>query len=151
MTNVDFGYSAGDVAKILNWHSAQVAKLGQIIKPSEEPIGRGHRAGYSFRNIVEIRIADELIRFGVPQKRIAYYLRSLSRSKAEFDWLANSSDGMWAALDGTRQWAVGMTLDGVLSSLNHVRQVDAAIFINLGSIKEMIHLGIQNLQRKENF
>ena len=96
-------YFAHEAAKILNVSPEHVARLGQIIEPDYPAGGKGFRAQYSFRNLVEMRIAEEMAAFSIPRKRINLYLREINHSLLR--WLEVDGNDGWLII-GKENWSV---------------------------------------------
>ena len=123
-------YRASQVATILKCPVEFVSRLGQVILPDDPAFGKGYRIGYSFRNILEVCIAEQLIAFGVPRKKIQFYLNGLRR--AHNRWLEIDGPNGWVVLDSELRWAAGMTLEGAISMLP---EANACIVIDIGKMK----------------
>lgn len=134
--NLDRKFRAGDAARLLGIPSARVAQMGQYLIPDNEANGKGHHFEYSFRNLVEMRLQEELGRFGVPQKRIQKYIEDLRASK--WQWLDyNGQDGI-VILDSVYRWAAGSTVEEALKNLSHTMTVTSFIAVDVGLIKQAI-------------
>lgn len=137
-------YSAGQVAKILEKDSMHVAKMGQLITPLREANGRGYRAAYSFRNMVEMKIMEELVHFGVPQKRIQKTINSFGHS-TNIDWLNDSQMQIWLVMNGWGKWAIGNNLLDAMNilELGGCEETKAAIVVDIGKIKQFIKKNLE--------
>lgn len=144
--NLDLRFTANEVAQVLKWPPQQVARLGQSVRTASAPLGKGHRAQYSLRNIIELQIIEELMRFGVPHKRILYYLQSLAKSKAALDWLLDEA-GCWIVCDGDSQWSVGEQLHDAVNHLKEESHYRAAIIVHLAGMRTFTFANIQELKR----
>ena len=119
---------------MLQSNSSVIAQLGQVIPPDKPASGRGYRSLYSFRNLVEMRIGEELSRYGVPWKRISKHIVDLRNSRCH--WLDNEGLDGWAILDDLWRWAAGTTVEGALSALKFPPK--SFVAINVGNIKRAI-------------
>lgn len=135
-------FQASQAAQIMGRESITVARLGQVIAPERPAYGKGHRAGYSFRNLVEMRLAEELARFGVPQKRTQHYIESLRRSWGK--WLEEDGSAGWVVLDD-QEWGAGSTVDMALQTLERSRPVGAFLAVDLRKIKESLRANMENI------
>lgn len=133
--NQDTAYTAGEAAKLIGSNSDDVARLGQIITPDAPANGRGYKSLYSFRNLVELRLGQQLGHFGVSWKRIAKYIDSLRKSRGK--WLEEDGLDGWLVLDEFWRWGAGTTLETATASLNKI-PVTAMVAINVGAIKRGI-------------
>lgn len=131
-------YQAGEAAELINSTSADVAKLGQIITPDVPADGRGYRSLYSFRNLVEMRLGEELSRIGISWKRINKYIEELRRSYCR--WLEEDGRDGWLVLDGAWKWGAGDTLDMAMYSIFGDSKASMIIAVNLKMIKDGIRL-----------
>lgn len=104
-------YQAHEVAKIMHRDTGIIARLGQIITPELAAGGKGYRAAYSFRNLVEMRIVEEMIKFGVPRKRIASYLKTLRDST--MDVFGETQEDAWIVIDGDWHWQIANTFAAI--------------------------------------
>jgi hypothetical protein len=141
--NLDIAFHAADVAPILSLSSAQVAKLGAMVRPTSITMGSGHRARYGFRHIVEIAIARELAGLGVPTRQIAQWIQRLSGSRAQIDWLSLEQAETWMVLSPNGAWAIGMSLMGAWRLLGQHGPYMSSIMIDVGQIKRLIAEKIQ--------
>lgn len=121
---------------------ATIARVGQFVEPEFPANGKGHRSLYSFRNLVEIRIAEYLGKFGVPQKRIQKYIADLKQSR--MGWLREDGPDGWGVLDNLGRWSVGTSIEEAVDVLNKGLQVHTAIIVNIASIKRGIRQYLQN-------
>ena len=112
--------------------------MGQYIIPDSEANGKGHHFSYSFRNLVEMRLQEELGRFGVPQKRIQKYIADLKGSRGQ--WLEESGQDGWVILDGAFRWAAGNDLGDAIKNLTHAMNVTSLIAVDVGKIKQALRL-----------
>lgn len=140
--NHDSGFFASQAAKLINRSPVEVSRLGQLITPDGPANGKGHRSLYSFRNLVEMVVAEEMIRFGVPQKKIQKYLRELRSSRGR--WLESGTREDWIILDQLWRWGAGNTLDVAIRSLVNP-EATAIVAINVGTIRESIKERIRRL------
>lgn len=122
--------------------SMEVARAGQVITPEVPANGKGYRSLYSFQNLVEIRIVEQLGKFGVPQKRIQRYIEDLRHSKGR--WLCNEGADGFVVLDNLWRWGCGSTLELALEPLAESVSPISLIAINLGAIKRSLRLSMQN-------
>ena len=129
-------YLARDVAAILEKPAAYVAQVGQVIQPHQPAHGRGYRAEYSFKNIVEIALYDTLNKFGVPRKFIKEHLINLGKSR--YRWLEHDGKDGWVLLDSEWRWSAGHTPNHTIVNLDQSSPVTAAIVVDLGRIKNTI-------------
>ena len=123
-------FLAHQAAHVANRNVREIARLGQIVAPERPAGGKGFRARYSFSNLVQMRIAEEMARFGVPRKRIGVYLSDLRYSFLR--WLeVDGSDG-WIIVSDNGQWSV-------VTSFEILREdqleSSALLSINIGKIK----------------
>ena len=104
-------FQASEAATIMNRDAAFIARLGQIISPALPANGKGYRAAYSFQNLVEMRIVEEMVKFGVPRKRIAGYLTTIRDSKMNvFD---DTQEEAWIIVDGSWRWQIANTFSAI--------------------------------------
>ena len=130
-------FSAAHIAVVLECPVQHIAHMGQIVLPDGPANGSGHRAQYSFRNILEMMITERLRSFGVPQKRIQRYLAALR--KAHNRWLEiDGPDEGWIVLDRVSRWAAGSTLAGAVEVLALTTPADALIAVDLGRLKQAL-------------
>lgn len=131
-------FSASAIASVMECPAQHIAHMGQIIMPDGPANGSGHRAKYSFRNVLEMAIAERLMNFGVPQKRIQRYLEALR--KAHNHWLEMKGPDGWVILDGSGRWSAGSTLEGAVEVLALSKPAESLIAIDLGCLKKaLIH------------
>lgn len=131
--SVPLYFQASEVAKIMGCESGWVARLGQIIAPEIAANGKGYRAAYSFRNLVEMRIVEEMIKFGVPRKRIASYLITLRASTINV--FSDTQEEAWIVIDGEWRWQIANTFTAIrLGWQNHIP--DSLLAISIGKIKK---------------
>ena len=144
MLNPDSKYKAAEAAKLIERTSVDVARLGQIVTPEIPANGKGYRAFYSFRNLVEMRLAEELGKFGIPQKRIERMIEELRKTKCR--WLdLDGRDGV-VILDRNWKFAAGDTIDLALRSISVNIPVTSAMIVDLGIIKRAIR---RNMEQNE--
>lgn len=124
---------ASDVGAFLARDGQYAARLAQLIEPAYPAHGKGHRAGYSFQNLVELVVIDRLIGLGVPHKRIQEYLTSLRHSHGQ--WLADNEVHGWIVLTHDWRWGAGTSLEIALRQVSRHTPADTAIVIDVGSIK----------------
>lgn len=129
-------YQAGEAAELINLTSADVAKLGQIITPDVPADGKGYRSLYSFRNLVEMRLGEELSRIGISWKRINKYIEELRKSYCR--WLDEYGRDGWLVLDGTWKWGAGDTLEMAMYSIFKGSVASMIIAVNIKVIKDGI-------------
>lgn len=129
-------FNASRVASVMGCPVQHIAHMGQIILPDGPANGSGHRAKYSFRNVLEIAIAERLISFGVHQKRIQKYLEALR--KAHNHWLESDGPDGWIVLDGFSRWAAGSTLEGAIGVLALTKPAEALIAIDIGQLRKAL-------------
>lgn len=123
---------ASQAAKVMGIPSSEIARLGQIITPSIPAQGKGHRALYDFRNLIEMKIVLLLSIFNVPHKNIHFLLEKLRNS--HFQWLDEEGRDGWIVLDTNGQWSAGTTLNDAVSAITS--EIEALVSINLTPIKE---------------
>ena len=133
IANMHSHYQASDAATLVGKSVDRFVRLGQIIEPDGASLGKGHKAGYSFRNLVEAIVADTLISFGVPPKRIQKYLVDLRSSHSR--WLDRDGNSGWIVLDSEWNWAAGSTLGLAMKLL---KKPHALIALNIEEIKKQI-------------
>ena len=114
--------------------STEVARLGQVIEPIGPANGRGHKATYSFRNLVEMQMFKRLNEFGIPWKQIQHYIEKLRQSSCH--WLEEDGLDGWILADCEWRWAVGNTLDSANEAFSRLHSAQAFVAINLGAIKQ---------------
>jgi len=143
ITDMDVAYNAGQVARILQKDSMAIAKMGQLITPHREANGRGYRAAYSFRNMVEMKILEELSYYGVPQKKIQKYIHNFGKA-TNIDWLVDPQTNIWLVITGWGKWAIGNNLDDAMGivSLGQHEMAISAIVVNIGKIKQDVRAGL---------
>lgn len=129
-------FTAGDAAKLIETTPEEVAYLGQIITPEVPATGSGYKSFYSFRNLVEMRLGEELSNLGVPWKRIYKYVDALRESRGQ--WLENIGLDGWLVLDSVWKWGVGTNVETAIASLSGLRSVSAFIAVDIGRIKQGI-------------
>lgn len=129
-------YSARQVADILQKPVAYVAQVGQVIQPHQPAHGRGHRAAYSFKNIIEMALYDVLNKFGVPRKFIKEHLTNLG--KAQYRWLEHEGQDGWVVMDSNWRWGAGATPNHAIVNLDQSGPVSAIIAVDLATIKMTI-------------
>lgn len=123
-----------------------IAKMGQIITPHREANGRGYRAAYSFRNMVEMRIVEELSFYGIPQKKIQRYIQNFGK-ETKIDWLVDLQTNIWLAIDGWGHWAIGNDLEDVMDilSLGGRDKTLSSVVVDVGKIKQDIRNGLERI------
>lgn len=136
-------FKASEAAKIMDWEPEAVARVGQYIDPDVPANGKGYRALYSFRNLVEMRLSDYLARFGVPQKRIQKYVIDLRKS--QLGWLEeNGPDDGYLVLDNLWRWAAGSTVEEIIANLSLKISPVGMIVVNIGAIKRALKMSLEN-------
>lgn len=126
-------FQASEAATIMSRNPALIARLGQIVTPELPANGKGYRAAYSFRNLVEMRIVEEMVKFGVPRKRIAGYLATLRDSKMNvFD---DTKEEAWIVIDGSWRWQIANTFAAVRLGW-WAEEPDSLLAISIGKIKK---------------
>lgn len=126
-------YLAHEAAKMMGRDPQEIARLGQIVPPERPAGGKGFRAFYSFSNLVQMRVAEEMARFGVPRKRISSYLFDLNHSFLR--WFQEDGQDGWVIIGDSGKWAVVTSFD-ILS--NDQLQSSALLSVNIGKIKSEI-------------
>ena len=139
-------FIAGEAAKVMEREPAAVARLGQIVTPEQPAHGRGYRAGYSFRNLVEMRLAEEFSRLGVSQKRIQRALVALRHSHGR--WLEKDGADGYVLLDSLGRWSAGATFDLALYPLTRTIAVASVIAVNLALVKTALRHRLANEDRE---
>ena len=131
------GYVAHEAAELLDRTSEEIARLGQITGAEVPADGKGYRAFYSFANLVEMRITEELTQFGVPRKHIQRYLTALRNSHMR--WLEEDGAelGAWLVIGGEK-WAAGSTMTIALGTLQLSGPIVSFVAIDAGAIKQAI-------------
>ena len=142
--NHDSQFLAWQAADLMERQPQEIARLGQLVEAEVPANGKGYRALYSFRNLVEMRIAEELGRFGVPQKRIQKYLSDLNNSHMR--WLEENGLDGYIVLDRLSRWSAGTTLELAFEALGYQIPVCSAVVINLGLIKKALRLRLNRMQ-----
>ncbi len=134
-------FVAYEAAQMLDRTSEEIARLGQIVSPDEPANGKGFRAGYSFVNLVEMRIAEELTQFGVPRKHIQRYLTALRNSHMRWLEEDGAEMGAWLVISGEK-WAAGSTMDIAFETLQLSGPIMSLVAIDAGKIKnQILHAG----------
>ena len=128
-------FQAHEVAKIMGREAELIARLGQIIAPEIAANGKGYRAAYSFRNLVEMRIVEEMIKFGVPRKRIASYLAILRT--ASINAFSDTHGDAWIIINGQGQWQIASTFAAI--QLGWRETPDSLLAISIGKIKKELN------------
>jgi hypothetical protein len=100
---------ASQVARVIDLPAAEVARLGQIIAPHIAAQGKGHRALYNFRNLIEMRIVLILSAFGVPHKMMRQFLDNLRCSR--LGWIDEHGSEGWIMLGVNGEWSASNSLD----------------------------------------
>ena len=106
--------STADVARILGVSEDRVRELARCAL--DRPAGRGRRYAFSFRDLVALRAARDLLDAGVPVARVKRALTSLAAELAgdrPLSGLRIFADGRRVAVDdGRRAWQpeTGQTL-----------------------------------------
>ena len=129
-------FQAKDAARLISSSSSEVARLGQVIIPDIPSTGRGYRSLYSFRNLVEMRLGEELAHFGVSWKKISRYIDALRKSHGR--WLDNDGLDGWLVLDRVWEWGAGTTLETAMDAVFKNRPQDVVIAVNVAIIKRGI-------------
>lgn len=129
-------FTAGDVAGLITSTPLEVARMGQVIIADVPSDGRGYKAMYSFRNMVEMRLGEELSNIGVQWKRIYKYIEELRRSHGR--WLEEDGLDGWLVLDRFWKWGAGTTLDMAIISVFKDRPQDILVAVNVGMIKRAL-------------
>ena len=129
-------YQAKDAARLISSTPSDVARLGQVISPDIPADGRGYRSFYSFRNLVEMRLGEELVSIGISWKRISKYIEALRKSHGR--WLEEDGLDGWLVLDRLWQWGAGTTLEMAMDAVFQDHQRTLAIAVNVGLIKQAI-------------
>lgn len=122
---------ANEAAKVMDRTPETIARLGQIVPPERPAGGKGYRAAYSFRNLIEMRIVEEMVKFGVPRKKIALYVTQLRVSMNR--WLDGHDDG-WMVIDGQWNWQITSNFDAIQLGWRN-KKPDAFLAISIGKIK----------------
>lgn len=131
-------YVANEAAQLLDRTSEEIARLGQIVEPFEPALGKGYRALYSFVNLVEMRIAEELAQFGVPRKRIQKYLTALRTSYMRWLEEDGAEMGAWLIVSGDQRWAAGSTVEIAFQTLWRSGYFTSFVAVDVGKIKATI-------------
>lgn len=129
-------FTAGCVAELITSTPLEVARMGQVIIPDVPSDGRGYKSMYSFRNMVEMRLGEELSNIGVPWKRIYKYIEELRKSHGR--WLEEDGLDGWLVLDRFWKWGAGTTLDMAIISVFKDRSQDVLVAVNVGMIKRAL-------------
>lgn len=129
-------FTARDVAGLITSTPLEVARMGQVIIPDVPSDGRGYKSLYSFRNMVEMRLGEELSNIGVAWKRIYKYIEELRRSHGR--WLEQDGLDGWLVLDRFWKWGAGTTLDMAIDSVFKDRPQDVIVAVNVGMIKRAL-------------
>lgn len=129
-------YQAKDAARLISSTPSDVARLGQVISPDIPADGRGYRSFYSFRNLVEMRLGEELVSIGISWKRISKYIEALRKSHGR--WLEEDGLDGWLVLDRLWQWGAGTTLEMAMDAVFQDHPRTLAIAVNVGLIKQAI-------------
>ncbi len=126
-------FQAYEAAKVLNREASFIAKLGQIVTPALPANGKGYRAAYSFQNLVEMRIVEEMVKFGVPRKRIVGYLTTLRESAMNvFD---DTKEEAWIVVDGAWRWQIANTFAAIQLGW-WAEAPDSLLAVSIGKIKK---------------
>ena len=123
---------AHEAAKVIERDASAVARLGQIITPELQANGKGYRAAYSFRNLVEMRIVEEMMKFGVPRKKIVSYLDTLRHSKMK--WLDEKHTDGWIVIDGEWNWQFASDFSAIQLGWRN-KQPHSFLAISIGKIR----------------
>ena len=129
-------YQAKDAARLISSTPSDVARLGQVISPDIPADGRGYRSFYSFRNLVEMRLGEELVSIGISWKRISKYIEALRKSHGR--WLEEDGLDGWLVLDRLWQWGAGTTLEMAMDAVFQDHPRTLAIAVNVGLSKQAI-------------
>jgi hypothetical protein len=131
---------ASQAADIIGLPATEIARLGQIIVPYASAGGKGRRALYDFRNLVEMHIVLAFASFGVPQKIMQQFLKNLRNARNK--WLEENGRDGWIVMDTKWQWGAG---DIVSEALLAVKQPSAAIVVHLAPIKAILRERLQEI------
>lgn len=131
--------AASEAASVMGRDILATVRLGQIIEPEVEAGGKGYRAGYSFRNLIEMRVAEEMIKFGVPRKRIMSYLKIIKNALTS--WM---KDDGWIVIDDTWEWQLTSDFSAIALGWKK-REPTALLAIRVGKIKQELE---DNLQQR---
>lgn len=134
--NRDMHYTAKDAAGIMLSTPSEVARMGQVISPDVPANGKGYRSLYSFRNLVEMMLGNELAHLGVSWKRICKYIEAMRKSHGR--WLEKDGLDGWLVLDRFWRWGAGTTLEMAMEAVFKDRPHDLVIAINVGMIKRAL-------------
>lgn len=129
-------FTAGGAARVMSSTSSEVARLGQIIPPAMPANGKGHRSLYSFRNLVEMRLGDELAHLGISWKKICKYIEALRKSHGR--WLEKDGLDGWLVLDRFWKWGAGTTLEMAMEAVFKNRPHDLVIAVNVSMMKKSL-------------
>jgi hypothetical protein len=130
---------ASQAAQIIGLPSAEVARLGQIISPHLPARGKGHRALYNFRNLLEMRIVLILSTFGVPQKMIRQFLQNLRNSL--LGWTDEHGSEGWIVLGTNGEWSASNSLNEAANKVS--QDCDALVAIDLRPIRGAIRKNLE--------
>lgn len=134
--DTELSFQARDAARLMSSTPSDVARLGQIITPDFPADGRGYRSLYSFRNLVEMELGNELSHLGISWKKIAKYIEALRKSHGR--WLEEDGLDGWLVLDRFWKWGAGTTLEMAMGAVFKNRPHDLVIAANIGMIKRAI-------------
>ena len=118
-----------------------IARLGQVITPDVPAAGKGYRALYSERNLIEMRLVQTLGHFGIPQKRTQRFIEALRTSHHQ--WLDLDGKDGYVLLTDQFEWGAGETMELALMSLSKHGTPTGFVAINLAKMKRAIRRNIE--------
>lgn len=136
MLNHDKGYTAGESAVLIERAPAYIARMGQIVTPELPANGKGYRSYYSFRNLIEMQLAEELAGFGVPQKKVQHCITALRHSRCK--WLEENGEDGWLVIDRLWRWGAGTTVEIALRSLSIPSPIPSFLTVNILTMKQKL-------------
>lgn len=142
--NPDLRFEARKAARLMQCEPIAIVRAGQVIEPDFPANGKGHRALYSFRNLVEIRLTECLGKFGIPQKRIQKYIEDLRKSRGQ--WLEYDGADGYVVLDNLWRWSAGHEIADAIKVLRETGIPPTGIIsIDIGTIKRALRTEMEKI------